>query len=111
VYTTHLCVSSGSFEAFGPVFGARGTALRSGAYCRASCPNASAFRFETKKSLTGYTQLKALQHTAASTFLYAILVKRSPLLGAGRLQDILAVTFQEVLCLLAFVLAAFPLGF
>jgi hypothetical protein len=64
---------------------------------------------ETKKSLTGYTQFTAL-HTTASIFLYETLISRSTLLGAERLQATLAVAFQE-LCLLAFVLAAFPLGF
>jgi hypothetical protein len=62
------------------------------------------------KSLTGYIQFTAL-HITASTFLYETLINRSTLLGAERLQATLAVAFQEVLCLLAFVLAAFPLGF
>jgi hypothetical protein len=50
---------------------------------------------ETKKSLIGYVQFTAW-HTTASTFLYETLINRSTLLGAERLQAILAVAFQEV---------------
>jgi hypothetical protein len=90
---------------------AQGTALSSARIgAQAVRTRRRSARFETKKGLIGYVQFKAW-HTTASTFLYEILTNRSTLLGAERLQATLAVAFQEVLCLLAFVLAAFLLGF